>query len=144
MKTRDFLSKLDEAKIVAEIAAAEARTSGEIRVFVSAKDPADALARAKLRFQKLGMARTRERNAVLLYFAPRAQKFAVVGDIAIHEKCGPAFWEEIVTDIRERLRAEQVTGAVTHAVHKAGEMLARHFPATPDDRDELPDEIVGD
>ena len=30
--------------------------------------------------KKLGMDKTRERNGVLLYFAPQAQKFAVIGD----------------------------------------------------------------
>ena len=34
------------------------------------------------------MHKTRERNAVLIFVAPRAHKFAVVGDKAIHEKCG--------------------------------------------------------
>jgi len=144
MKTQEFLDRLDEAKIVAEIAAAERQTSGEIRVFVSHYKPDDAVARARQRFEKLGMARTRHRNAVLIYFAPRARKFAVVGDTGVHEKCGTAFWEEAVAEIGEHLRADRFTEAVLHAVRKIGALLARHFPPEPGDANELPDEILRD
>jgi len=144
MKTREFISRLDESKIVAGITAAEKTTSGEIRIFISRKKPDDALARARQRFEKMGMTRTRHRNAVLIYFAPRVQKFAVVGDSGIHEKCGDAFWEETVAEIGGHLRSEHFTEAVQHAVRKVGALLAQHFPAEPDDTDELPNEIEHD
>jgi uncharacterized membrane protein len=144
MNTREFLAQLDEAKIVLEIAKAEKRTSGEIRVFVSQREVDDAVSRAQRRFETLGMARTQLRNGVLLYFAPRSRKFAVVGDLGIHEKCGVEFWEEVSTEVRERLRTEQFTEAVVHGVRKVGEVLARHFPAQAGDRDELSNEIAGD
>ena len=51
------------------------------------------------------MTRTRERNAVLLYFAPVSRKFAVVGDAGVHEKCGAGFWEEIVAEVRQAVPA---------------------------------------
>jgi len=144
MKHKEFIDRLDDAKIVAEIAAAEQRTSGEIRVFISRRTPDDAMARARRRFEKLGMTRTRHRNAVLIYFAPRVHKFAVVGDRGIHEKCGDAFWDEAVAEIGEHLRAERFTDAVLHAVDKVGALLAEHFPATPGDAHHLPNEIERD
>jgi len=144
MKAQEFIDRLDEAKIVAAIAAAEQTTSGEIRVFVSGKKPHHTMARARQRFEKLGMTRTRHRNAVLIYFAPRVRQFAVIGDTGIHEKCGTAFWEEAVAEIGEHLRADRFTEAVLHTVEKVGTLLARHFPAEPDDRNELPDDILRD
>lgn len=144
MKTTEFLNQLDEQTIAAAIAAAEARSSGEIRVFISSKKPDDAVARATARFHKLGMHQTRERNAVLLYFAPRAQKFAVIGDTAIHEKCGQPFWEEVAAEISAQLRSQQFTAAIVGAVGKVGEILARHFPRSPDDRDELSNRVERD
>ena len=144
MKSREFLARLDEAKIVAEIAGAEKSTSGEIRVFVSQREADDPVARAQQRFEKLGMTKTQLRNGVLLYFAPRSRKFAVVGDLAIHEKCGPAFWEEVSTEVRAHLRTGQFTDAVLHGVRKVGEVLARHFPPQAGDRDELPNDIARD
>jgi uncharacterized membrane protein len=144
METEDFLARLDDAKIVAEIALAEKRSSGEIRVFVSLRKVDDVIARAQRRFEMLGMTRTELRNGVLLYFAPRSRKFAVIGDLAIHEKCGPEFWEEVSAEVRERLRSEHFTDAVIHGLRKVGEVLARHFPRDKDDRNELPNEIARD
>ena len=144
MKSREFLAQLDEAKIVAEIAKAEKSTSGEIRVFVSHRKVDDAVARARRRFEQLGMTRTRLRNGVLLYFAPRSRKFAVVGDRGIHGKCGPAFWEEVSAEVRAYLRTGGFTEAAIHGVRKAGEVLARHFPPQAGERDGLPNEIARD
>ena len=70
MKHSEFIGKLDEPRIVAAIAEAEKKTSGEIRVYISHKQRHDALSFAKKRFQELGMFRTRQRNAVLIYIVP--------------------------------------------------------------------------
>ena len=144
MKTQEFISRLDEAKIVAAIAAAERRTSGETRVFISNRAKGDALLCAKARFEKLGMTRTRDRNGVLLYFAPRSRTFAICGDSGIHEKCGVAFWEEVVAEVRQHLIADRFTEAIAHAIQKVGDLLAQHFPRRGDDRNELSNEIARD
>lgn len=144
MNTTSFINQLDDARIVAEIGKAEAGTSGEIRVFVSPRHVDDPVAGAEKQFEKLGMTNTRHRNGVLLYFAPVSRKFAIVGDRGIHEKCGPAFWEELVAEVRPVLQEGHFTEAVTHAVRQAGKLLARHFPAEPDNRDEISNEISGE
>ncbi|MDD5199591.1 MAG: TPM domain-containing protein [Terrimicrobiaceae bacterium] len=143
MKPGDFLYRLDDARVVAAIEAAEQGTSGEIRVFVSGRRLGgdDVVARAADRFNRLGMAKTDERNGVLLYFVPRDRRFAVIGDRGIHEKCGADFWEEIAAGLRERLAREEFTEAVVEAITRAGEALAKHFPRRGDDRDELPNAV---
>lgn len=143
MKMEEFLSRLDESRVVEAIRAAERRTTGEIRVFVSTREAGDALAHAKRRFEKLGMTHTRERNAVLLYFAPRSRKFALVGDRGIHEKCGASFWAEAVAEVQAPLQSEHFTEAVVLGVRKVGELLARHFPG-PGESNELPDAVERD
>lgn len=141
MNSTDFLNQLDESAIVAAIKAAEKITSGEVRVFVSTNDVPNPLDRAAFRFKKLGMDNTRERNGVLLYFAPESQKFAVIGDVGIHAKCGQAFWEELAVDIKSHLRSSHFTDAVVQSVQKVGRLLAQHFPPRPDDQNELPDRV---
>jgi uncharacterized membrane protein len=141
MKPDDFLHQLDEPSVIAAIEAAERKTSGEIRVYVSSRNVTDPLERAAFRFKQLGMAETRERNGVLLYFAPQSQKFAVIGDAGIHAKCGQPFWDETASDIRLYLREQKFTEAVVRAVLKVGELLAKHFPPCPDDRNELPNTV---
>ena len=144
MKHQEFISQLDEKQIVNAIAAVEQKSSGEIRVYVSHKERHDALAFARKRFQELGMFKTKDRNAVLLYIVPRTRQFAVLGDDGIHEKCGDAFWSEIVANMSAQMKAGKFTEAVVGAVRSIGETLAKHFPRSPDDRNELPNIIVRD
>ncbi|MBI3881612.1 MAG: TPM domain-containing protein [Verrucomicrobia bacterium] len=144
MKTRDFLNQLEHDALVAAIRDAERKTSGEIRVFISHKQTGDALAAAQTEFDRLGMARTQERNGVLLYVAPRVRKFAIIGDAGIHAKCGDDFWQQVADEMSSRFRAGEFTAGITHAIGKAGELLAQHFPRTDGDRNELSDDIAHD
>jgi len=143
MRTRDFLSGLEHERIVSAIREAESKTSGEIRVIVQrGKLNADPLIVAQKKFQRLGMSKTRERNAVLIFLAPRAHKFAVVGDQAIHEKCGEEFWQHVVDEMRAHFQNEKFSQALTEAIYEVGKVLATHFPRTSTPSNELPDEIV--
>ena len=144
MKTRDFLEKIRNEEIVGAIQAAEKKTSGEIRVFISRMDIEDPVAAAKTEFERLGMTRTRERNGVLIYVAPRVRKFAVIGDQGVHERCGQAFWQVLTAEMSEQFRDSHFTRGLMHGVKKAGDLLAEHFPCGPDDKNELPDKIEGD
>jgi uncharacterized membrane protein len=146
MKPRDFIQKLDETKVVRAIQAAERKTSGEIRVFVTNRKLGsdNALKRAAARFEKLGMTATRERNAVLLYFVPRANQFAIVGDAGIHQKCGEAFWKDLASGIHNKLLQGRFTEAIVEAIEETGGILARYFPRRPDDRNELPNRVGRD
>src|SRR4026207_1831127 len=143
MRTRDFLSRLEHARIVSAIREAESKTSGEIRVYIQrGKLDSHAGAVAQKKFQRLAMHKTRERNAVLIFVAPRAHKFAVVGDKAIHEKCGEQFWQQFVDGSRVHFQDEKFSPALTEAISEVAKVLATHFPRTSADANEVPDEIV--
>jgi uncharacterized membrane protein len=144
MKPKEFIAKLDEQRIVSAIAEAERRTSGEIRVYVSHKPRHDVMTAARRRFDKLGMTKTRGRNGVLIFFAPTVRKFAILGDIAIHEKCGDEFWRNISSVMSDELKRGNLTEATLAAVEKVGAVLAQHFPPELRDKNELPNEIAGD
>lgn len=143
MRTREFLSKLDHDRIIQAIGQAESKTSGEIRVLIQrGKLKSDPLVAAQRKFHRLGMQKTRERNAVLIFVAPRVHKFAVVGDEAIHKKCGDEFWQRIVEGIRTRFRDEKFSDALVEAVREIGGVLASDFPKTGADTNELPDDVI--
>jgi uncharacterized membrane protein len=129
MRTKEFLSKLEHDQIGRAIRDAESKTSGEVRVFIQrGKLDGDPLAAATKKFHKLGLHKTPERNAVLIFVAPRAHKFAVVGDKAIHEKCGEQFWQLLVEGMGEHFRNEKFSHALIEAIEEAGKALASHFP----------------
>jgi uncharacterized membrane protein len=143
MRTHKFLRELEHDRIVKAIKDAEAKTSGQIRVFLQrGKFEEDALVRAQRKFLQMGMEKTRERNAVLIFIAPRAQKFAVIGDEGVHKKCGEKFWTDLVARMREHFLREDFTQALVEAITATGELLASHFPKTGATTNELPDEIV--
>ena len=144
MKTGHFFSKLDSKRIVDAIGRAEAGTSGEIRVHVTRREPEDIEARARERFEKLGMTQTAHRNGVLFYIAPRIRKFQILGDTGVHEKCGDEFWKETAAELSQAFRKGDFTGGLVAGIEKIGELLKAHFPHRGDDRNELPDEIDED
>ena len=141
---RHFFSKLDSNRIVAAIAEAEKRTSGEIRVHVTRHKPEKLEERAKRRFELLGMTKTAHRNGVLIYIAPKLRRFQILGDTGIHEKCGDGFWKETAAEIESHFRKGEFTEGIVRGVAKVGDVLASHFPRSAGDVNELPDEVTED
>lgn len=143
MRTKDFLGKLDHDRIVSAIKDAEAKTSGQIRVYIQRGElDGDALDFAQRKFQKLGMQATSERNGVLVFVVPRARKFAVIGDEGVHKKCGDEFWHRLVEGMRAHFQKENFTDALAEAIQETGKLLASHFPKKAAPENELPDQIV--
>jgi len=143
--THALFSDADLEAIAAAVAAAERETSGEIRVHLERRLPADApgdaLARAVDVFTRLGMHATAERNGVLIYLAVDDHQLAIAGDAAVHARVGDECWQRIRDAMVERLRRGEARAAVVHAVAEVGEVLRRFFPRRPDDRNELSDQV---
>ncbi len=141
---RHFLSRLDHDRIVAAIADAEKKSSGEIRVHITRHKPGNLEERAKRRFELLGMTRTAHRNGVLIYIAPKLRRFQILGDSGIHEKCGDDFWKETAAELEEHFRRGEFTEGLVLGIAKVGDVLAAHFPREASDVNELPDEVTED
>ena len=132
---------IDEARVVAAIAAAEERTSGEIRVFISSSKTKDPVHAAEAQFERMNMTQTAARNGVLIFLAPASHTFAVIGDKGVHEKCGEAFWRELAAAMGEQFKRADFTQGLVLGIERAGALLAEFFPRGTDDRNELPDRI---
>jgi len=143
VKVRSFLKAVDHERIVAAIRDAEARSTAEVRVHVSNEPVEDAQKAAAAQFEKLGMTATRDRNGVLVFIAPAAQKFAIVGDAGIDARCGPDFWQEAAAAMGDDFHAGRFTDGIVKTVARVGEALAAYFPCAGGRKDvnELPDEV---
>lgn len=146
---RRLLSRADLEALARAIAEAERQTSAEICVHLerrvprrSVDDPAQA--RARDVFMRLGLDRTRERNAVLIYLALDDRRLAVVGDEGIHARVGDAYWAGLRDLLVERLRQGRVREGLVAAIESVAATLREHFPRRPDDQDELPDRVSFD
>ncbi len=141
--TQGFLSSIDEPRIVEAIRLAELRSRGEIRVHVTEEEVDDPLKVGAATFERLGMTATGERNGILIFVAPRSQKFAVLGDSGIRSAVDSTAWDEIASALSASFREARFSDGLVGAVQAAGELLARYFPrkAGAADRDELPNSI---
>lgn len=137
-----FLDGSERARVAAAVAAAEERTSGEIRVVIARKAKGEALAAAKEAFHRLKMHETRERNAVLILLATSSRSFAILGDEGVHRHVGQQGWDGIRNGMAERFRADDFAGGLAYGVESVGRVLAEHFPRRDDDANELPDDLV--
>lgn len=139
---RAFLKRLDVAAIEAAIREAERATTGEIRVAVLPRFRGTIEKMTERTADRLGMTKTRDRNAVLILVDPAHRKFRVWGDRALHEKVGDDFWRSIARAVSERFRAGDFTGGLVHGISEAGRELATHFPARENGHvDQLPDGV---
>ncbi len=144
-KKRPILNAASQSEVVECIKNAEAKTTGEIRVYVEHHcKHQDALHRAREVFAELGMHKTEKRNAVIVYLAVNSKKFAIFGDVEIYEKAGGAeFWHAAADKMKTLLKDNNITQALCTGVNELGLALAIHFPFDPlVNKNELPDEIV--
>lgn len=141
VEIEDWLSPAELARVREAVRAAETRTSGEIRVHLDVAIMDDVLDHAAFVFQELAMDRTAERNGVLLYVSVPGRKVAVIGDSAIHEKLGDAYWQDVLHAVLTHFRQERFCDGLCAGVQLLGEKLREHFPHRPDDRNELSDDV---
>ncbi|MGQ0720717.1 MAG: TPM domain-containing protein [Candidatus Eiseniibacteriota bacterium] len=136
-----FFDEDERRRIREAIAAAEARTSGEIRVHLARSSGGTPMDTARRAFEAIGMTTTSARNGVLIWLSVDDHAFAILGDRGIDEVVPDGFWN----DVRARMSAAFAEGrfadGVVLAVEAAGEKLAAFFPRQPGDRDELPDDL---
>jgi uncharacterized membrane protein len=128
MKHAHFLEKIDDERILAAIVRAEEKTTGAIRLLISKRHCADPVAAAERHFRALGLNKRPEHNAVLVFVAPKSRTFAIYGDSAIHVRVGHETWSTLRDETSRYLKESRFTDAVLHAINRAGELLALHFP----------------
>ena len=138
---KNFFTIAQQEDIRQAIMNAELDTSGEIRVHIENTCKGDALDRALVVFNKLGMEKTLSRNGVLIYLAVKNRKFAIIGDTAIHMVVTENYWDSIKNKMLNHFRENQFTEGLIEAITETGNQLKKHFPYQTDDANELSDEI---
>lgn len=142
MDSKNFLARLDQARITEAIAEAELQTSGEIRVHIQPKVGGDDIRDvAEKTFERLGMTKTDLRNGALLFIACEQQRFVILGDSGIDAKVPGGFWDEIAAKLTIRFKAGELTDGIVEAVVSVGRQLGTYFPRTQADVNELSNEI---
>ena len=134
MKVKHFLSALEHDRVHQAIRSAEEGASGQIVVFISHRNVKDPLAAANREFRKLRLEAATDKNSLLIFLAPKSQKFAVVGGAALHEKVGQAWWNELIALLTRHFKEGRYTDGLAATIERAGRALKAHFPAGAPDR----------
>lgn len=98
--------------------------------------------RAILLFKAAAEARTRGRTGVLIYLSLDEHRAEIVADAAIVAKVTPETWGDAMASLIDEVRAGRPGAGLAEAVRQVGAVLARHFPRSADDRNELPDRLI--
>jgi uncharacterized membrane protein len=133
---------IDVARVRDAIVAAERTTSAELRVSLAPWFWGSVERAADKAFVRLGMTATKEHNGVLFFVVPSRRAFVVLGDSAVHDRLGQAFWDELAAILSAHFARGEFTQGLLAALARAGQQLAAKFP--PDsrgERNELPDEV---
>ncbi|MFT3699825.1 MAG: TPM domain-containing protein [Kofleriaceae bacterium] len=133
--------KYDRDRIAAAVRAAEAETTGQIVVTLSPWFWGSAEAMADRAFKKLGIARTKDRNGVLIFVCPRKRTAVIRGDEGIHAHAGQQLWDDAVAAIAGAA-AIDLTAGIVRAIELVGARLVERFPARGPHENELPDRPV--
>jgi uncharacterized membrane protein len=96
---------------------------------------------ARKAFDKLGMHRTSERNAVLVYVAMLDHQVAIYGDEGIHQTVGINYWSGLIEIITGHARKGDLVSGLCEAILELGRILKKYYPYQDDDVDELDNAI---
>ena len=146
---RRLLSPADLAAIESAIQAAELTHEGEIRVTVETALTLSQLwmhlsarARALQLFAALGVWDTEHNNGVLIYVLLADRSVEIVADRAIAARIPEVEWATLCADTAQQFRAGAPAAGCVAAVRGVAQRLARHFPASGGDGNELPNQPI--
>jgi putative membrane protein len=112
------------------------------RLLLQREDVDDAvLDAAKVAFLDRGVHRTRERSGVLVFLSLLERRVQILGDAGVHAAVGDDGWRAYADRVVDAVRLDKVDDLVS-VIADVGAVLARSFPKTSTDVNELPDEVV--
>lgn len=86
--------------------------------------------------------RTVGRTGVLIYLSLRERRAEIVGDEAITKVTTPETWGEAMADLLVEVKAGRPGDGIVAAVSQVGAVLAKHFPHSDADINEIPDKLI--
>lgn len=112
-------------------------------VFIGARRKHHAVRdRAERAFYEKELHRTKKNTGILFFLSLFERKVWVLADKGIHEKIGQETLNKFARVVSQGIKEGRARDALCEAIREAGELLARHFPKTPDDTDELQDDVM--
>jgi putative membrane protein len=144
MENTNFLTTDEYAQIAAAITEAEETTAGEIRVVVvsNSKKFESVRKHAEDAFRKYGLQNTIDATGVLIFISVEEKRIEILADKGINEKVEQSTWDAMVNGLIIKIRQNGTCKGLCDLVAEVGKYLTEYFPIQPDDKDELPNEVI--
>ncbi|MCA9610622.1 MAG: TPM domain-containing protein [Myxococcales bacterium] len=131
-----------EAILVRAIADAERRNRGEVRVHIERFCPeTDAMDRAAVLFELLGMEETAADTGVLLYVATESRECAVFAGEGIVGAREPGYWQGVADALARGFARHDPIAGFEMALMQIGELLREVVPGDDAAGNELPNAV---
>jgi putative membrane protein len=98
--------------------------------------------RAERAFFERGLYRTKKNTGVLFFLSLLERKIWVLADKGIYEKMNQETLNRFAKEVSGAIKEGRACDALCQAIQETGAHLSRHFPITPEDTNELPDEVM--
>jgi putative membrane protein len=98
--------------------------------------------RAMQQFFAQNIYTTPEHTGVLLFVSAAERYAEIVADASIHAKVPDSEWQDIIAALTHEIGNGNAGKGLVQAVHRIGEHLAAHFPATAAPKNLLPNHLV--
>jgi putative membrane protein len=98
--------------------------------------------RAERAFFERGLYKTKKNTGVLFFLSLLERKVWVLADKGIYEKMDQETLNRFANEVSTGIREGRACDALSRAIQEIGVLLSKHFPVTPDDTDELPDDVM--
>lgn len=145
-----YFPKEARKKLETAVASAEKGHRGELKIVVEIAMPLDlstvtnrAFIRAKQLFGLFNVWDTEDNSGVLIYLNLAERNLEIIADRGIHNKVGTEKWascmEEAVKAIKEN---NSPVEGILFLLNEISQLLQEHFPAGPDDINELEDKPI--
>ena len=133
---------LDRDRVREAVEAAEQRTSAEIVVAIAPFFLGRVWPAARRAFARLGVARTRGKNGVLVFVVPSRRQVVILADEGATERIDPSVWRDAAARIATAFAHGHGTAGLVEGVEFLARALSAPFPHAPGDINELPDQAL--
>jgi len=85
---------------------------------------------------------TRERTGILIMVSLLEHRVEILADSGINAKISADGWQKIVTDMVVQIKTGDLADGMVVAVHECAEVLAKEFPGSHDNPDEISNRVI--
>lgn len=98
--------------------------------------------RALRHFVESGVYATKERTGILIFISCMEHEVRILADKGISSKIDQSVWNALAEKIAASVKEGNTAAALIETIGECGIILAEHFPAGPDNANELVDGLV--